>query len=515
MQNDIILFWNSVALEANRQSFTNGKMEQPGPALSARALAIVHIAMYEAYARIISTPDLPPYLQPSDLSAGDPLLSPPTGISAAKAAVSAAAYHTLTFLYPSQKDFFEGKFSESGGTLNEGYNYGLTVAKKIIAYQKDEPNADAKNYIPSFERGKHKVDPDNPGQGFYAPFYGSKSKAFAVTQRFGLVAPPALTSAEYTSALKEVRGKGISPDLMGTLPPSITARSENETLIGLYWGYDGSSGLGTPPRLYNQIVRKIALEKANSEAENARLFALINVAMADAGILCWDQKYIHNFWRPVVGIREHDESMGTATIAKDTVDDLCDCMWLPFGAPATNALNQNLVAQQTSDTYPKNQAVLGKVKNFTPPFPSYPSGHATFGAAALHITRLFYGPEGVNKGGVSVGDKSPDTLFDNLDFVSEELNGINQDARGTVRPRHVRKFTDGLWQMIKENGRSRVYLGVHWVFDAFAVDGENEIDLTKPVGGVPLGIKTAEDIFTAGMKKTSIGPMETLPVTLV
>lgn len=100
-------------------------------------------------------------------------------------------------------------------------------------------------------------------------------------------------------------------------------------------------------------------------------------------------------------------------------------------------------------------------KNFTPPFPAYPSGHATFGAAAFHMTRLFYD-------GVAAKNYAPDKLFDGLTFVSDEFNGVNADNKGTVRPKHVRNFPGGLWQMIEENGRSRVYLGVHWVFDAFA-----------------------------------------------
>ncbi len=99
---------------------------------------------------------------------------------------------------------------------------------------------------------------------------------------------------------------------------------------------------------------------------------------------------------------------------------------------------------------------------------------ATFGAAALHITRLFYGVPSL--------DRNPDSLFNGLDFVSDEFNGKNQDNRGTVRPRHRRKFNNGLWRMIIENGQSRVYLGVHWVFDAFAVNDNNQIDLSRNVG---------------------------------
>jgi vanadium chloroperoxidase len=202
---------------------------------------------------------------------------------------------------------------------------------------------------------------------------------------------------------------------MGTLPDEITARTVDQTVIGVYWAYDGVAELGTPVRLYNQIIREVAKNKPNPDtgvpntpAQNARLFALVNVAMADAGILAWDQKYIHDFWRPVVGIREHDASMGPGATAPDNdISNDCDADWLPLGAPRTNRIG----------------------KNFTPPFPAYPSGHATFGAAAFHITRLFY-----NQGGrFGNNTLSRDNLFDGLSFVSDELNGISRDNKGTVR----------------------------------------------------------------------------------
>jgi hypothetical protein len=85
-------------------------------------------------------------------------------------------------------------------------------------------------------------------------------------------------------------------------------------------------------------------------------------------------------------------------------------------------------------------------KNFTPPLPAYPSGHATFGAAALHITRLFCG-EG---GRYSNNSLTTDNLFAGLDLVWDEFNGINSDNTGAPRPRHRRNFPGGLWQMIEE-----------------------------------------------------------------
>jgi vanadium chloroperoxidase len=464
---DSILFWNEIALEANRVSHTEaGKREQNGPTLSSRALAIVHLAMYDAYAGVVKDPNLPPYL---------PELPKPEAGASAKAAVAAAAHATLSRLFPSQRAFFDSIFAGVGDKSNPGHNFGCIVAQAILKDRENDPTASACDYKPSPARGKHRVDPDNPDQGFDAPFYGRGQKVLQLQKRHELEKPP-FDDNEYLQALRQVRGKGIAPELTGTLP-IISKLERRRNSDRDFWAYDGVPGLGTPPRLYNQIVRRLAIAKGNTEAQNARLFALVNVAMGDAGILAWDQKYIHELWRPVVGVREHDKSIGpAATEANNNISDDGDPHWLPLGAPATNSMR----------------------KNFTPNFPAYPSGHATFGAAALHITRLFYG--------VPSGDRNPDTLFTNLDFVSDEFNGRNQDNRGTVRPRHRRKFNNGLWRMIIENGRSRVYLGVHWVFDAFAVKDNNQVDLSRNVGGVPLGLTIAEDIFSNGLKKSTVGP---------
>jgi vanadium-dependent haloperoxidase-like protein len=481
---DAILYWNDVALEANRVSHTNGKNEQTGPALSPRALALVHLAMYDALAGVVNDPaNLPPYL---------PGLPAPAAGASADAAVAAAAHATLSKLFPSQKAYFDLKHAQAGlggAGLTEGHQFGLAVAQIMLADRKDDPNASDDGHASSMARGAHRPDPDTPDQGYHAPFYGAKSKCFAVTARHELDDPPRPADPgnpddpAYISALREVRGQGIAPELMGTLPPGLNPRTANQTLRGIYWGYDGALGLGTPPRLYNQIVREVAMNTPNPDTgdpntreQNARLFALVNVAMADAGILAWDQKYIHDLWRPVVGIREHDQSSGPTGVGNNAIDNDCDPNWLPLGAPSTNA--------------------TGK-KNFTPPFPAYPSGHATFGAAAFQITRLFYDVD---------RNSTQDDLFDDLEFVSDELNGANKDNKGTVRPRHVRNFPRGLWQMIIQNGRSRVDLGVHWVFDAFAVDNNDQPDLAQNVGGVPLGIKIAEDIFDDGMNKSTVGP---------
>lgn len=468
---DSILYWNDVALEANRVSHTDGLDKGTlGPTLSSRAFAIVHLAMYDAYAGVVNDlANLPPYL--TGLSA--------PGASAA-AAVASAAHATLSALYPSQKAFFDLKHLQAeliGPGVDSGHDFGLLVAKAHLALRKNDPGAGDDGYAPSQAPGRHRPDPDNP-QGFHAPFYGENSRCFAVTARHGLLDPPQPGTADYQRALRQVRGKGIAPELMGTLPTGvlgISPRTVDEYLIGIYWGYDGAAGLGTPPRLYNQIVRRLAIAKGNTEKQNAKLFALVNVAMGDAGILAWEQKYKSEFWRPVVGIREHDKSMGPAGTPNNNINDDCDPNWLPLGAPLTNKAG----------------------KNFTPPFPAYPSGHATFGAAAFQAARRFYG----------VTADGPDALFAGLNFVSDEFNGVNKDNKGAVRPRHVRDFPGGLWQMIIENGFSRVFIGVHWSFDAFALDSAGNPNLAVNIGGVPLGLKIANDIINkvASVSGTAAG----------
>src|SRR5262249_25040897 len=150
---------------------------------------------------------------------------------------------------------------------------------------------------------------------------------------------------------------------------------------------------------------------------NARLFALIDIGLADAGICCWDAKYDHNFWRPVTGIRAADTDGNDGT-APDTG-------WTPLGAPADN----------------------GGGTHFTPPLPAYASGHATFGGTLFRTLADFYGRDDIH-----------------FSFASDEFNGKTVDQNGVVRPVVTRSF-DSFSQAAEENGQSRIYLGIHWSFD--------------------------------------------------
>lgn len=478
---DSILFWNAVALEANRVSHSDpDKRQQNGPTLSSRALAIVHLAMYDAYAGIVGGPNFPRYLNPAPPA---PAVPPAT----ARDAVAGAAHRTLSALFSAQSDYFDAQLS-CFNTAGPSFAFGRTVGQALLNLRANDMDARDCGYVPSPNRGRHRRDPDNPGQGFNSAFYGAQTGTFAVSTNLTLAPPPFNngTAPKYLLALKDVRARGIRPDLTASLPNALFARRRTplDTVTALYWGYDGANRIGTPPRCYNQIVRQVAMtainpaiSQINGEGENARLFAFVNAAMGDAGILAWRQKYCHDFWRPVLGIREHDEKLGPrAPYAVNVNFNDGDPGWLPLGAQSTNSPG---------------------MKNFTPDFPSYPSGHATIGAAAFHITRMFYG--------IAANNKSNDTLFPGF-FVSDELNGGNRDNDGTVRPRYTHFFPGGLWQMIIENATSRVLLGVHWIFDAFDFTEDKNGDLVpslnnENIGGVGLGLRIARSIFAANSGK--------------
>lgn len=419
MARDVILEWNAVMLEANARDHALAHPEEGGPVLTGRAFAIVSGAMYDAYNSVKHI--------------GGAFLTTAPALKGANvdAAVAQAAHDTLLALFPSQKNLFDRSLKvtllmvPNGAKENHGRAVGRLVAAQILAARANDGTDQVMEpgYEPSGLPGFHAADPLHPSQGYYASGAMNVSP-FAITNLDDFAAPPLddgtpagreafMSSPEYTAAYNEVMSLG------GDGKTTPTQRTASQTVIGTFWGYDGRPGLGTPPRLYNQIVRTIAQQQHNSEAQNARLFALVNIAMADAGLAAWNTKYADAMWRPIMGIRYGAADGNAATVG--------DANWTPLGAPASNP--------RPGDT------------NFTPPFPAYTSGHATFGAAAFQILTRFYGRDDIK-----------------FSFVSDEFNGITRDANGHVRPVVKRTF-QSFTQAKLENAQSRIYLGIHWAFD--------------------------------------------------
>jgi Vanadium chloroperoxidase N-terminal domain len=431
---DSILYWNQVALDAAKTDFSSNSPDdkpnpqQNGPTYLARALAIIHLAMHDAYMGIKGTGSPKTYLTYTS-SPGT------TDLQAAQAAVAAAACVTLIAMFDRQKEMFLKKHSEfmimlalSDGDpkISKGLAWGHLVAAKILEDRKNDGSDSPKDlyasndlYVPSAEPYRHRPDPLTPKQGFLGPLWGNvKPFGFNNLKTSITLLPNPESLPEYTADFNEVLVKGVNQG--GT-------RTQSETRIGLFWAYDGARNIGVPPRLYNQVIRAIVEKKGDvKEKENARLFAMVNVAMADAGIQAWHEKYTHNLWRPVVGIREADKGWGPTGKGDNQTGTHGDPYWQPLGAPRTNSSGAS---------------------SFTPGFPAYPSGHATFGTAALRIAQK------------ELGNLPGNFAFQ---FVSDEFNGENIGATG-VRPKYTANLT--IDDAVLENIESRVFLGVHWRFD--------------------------------------------------
>ena len=417
-------------LDANAGDSRLFLQDQGGPTRTSRAFAIVSVAMFDALNSISHR--------------YDPYLTELNGYNNADvtSAVSTAARDTLLSLYPQQARSFTTAYSAAmsripaGTPRSKGIDLGRRVASAILAERSNDNSNSTQPYNFSFWPGYHQPDPLHPHQGVHVPRWGFVDP-FVMSNVHSHLSPPPppLDSFEYAVAFQRLLDFGGD----GIQYPTI--RSPKETVTGIFWAYDGTPGLGTPPRLYNQIVRTIAIQKRNGLESNARLFALVNLAMADAGIQCWYTKYYYELWRPIIGIRNGDDDTNEFTIG--------DPDWLPLGAPATNHAGDGV--------------------NFTPPFPAYGSGHSTFGTAAFTVTSRFYGTGDIR-----------------FRFTSDEYNGINRGSDGKVRPVVTRVYNN-LDEAILENATSRIYLGIHWPFDASA--------------GIDSGIKIADEVYNSVLRR--------------
>jgi hypothetical protein len=441
---DTLRYWNQIAVDASGLDHTPVQPgedrifgEQLGPGRSSRAMAIVHIAMFDAVDAIVGG-----YRSYTGTRAA----RTPASIDAA---IAQAAHNTLIAMFPSQKPTFDALLRDDLRSIpakhehakQNGRDVGRRAAAAILAMRKNDGagGADPKmgtEWPTSDQPGHWRQDPIGKAPIALGAHWGEvKPFVMRSTSQFRLPPPPAMDSEEYTAAFNEVKALGGD----GVTTP--TQRTTEQTLIGVFWAYDGTPSLCAPPRLYNQLTTEISKRDA-SVIRLARLFAIVNVAMADASVAIWESKYYYDFWRPVTGIREADAGTGPTGAGDGNPLTAADVTYSPLGAPASNLTG----------------------KNFTPPFPAYPSGHAGFGGALFESLRNFYRTDRVA-----------------FAFVSDELNGETLGNDGTVRPLIPRSF-DSFSQAEEENGQSRIYLGIHWSFDK--------------TQGIAQGRRVADYVFT-------------------
>lgn len=433
-------YWSNVSMEAMKLDHTPVAPgdtrvygEQFGPHRSSRVMAIVHIAVFDAVNAVLGGYQGYAYRGRVPNASVD-------------AAIAQASHDTLVALYPSQRAQFDAQLVADLAVLpndnhkSKGVQLGKDSAAAILALRANDGSQAAEprlgdEFATSDQPGKWRQDPVSQVPLAVGAYWGRvRPFVLRTASQFRIPAPPPLDSPQYTTAYDAT--KTLGSDSQG-------ARSDDQTVIGIYWAYDGTAGIGAPPRQYSQVTWTVAKQTGTDRdlLQSARLMALVNVAQADAAIAAWESKYYYQVWRPVTGVRESDTGTGPTGLGDSNDNTHGDPNFMPLGAPADNVAGPN----------------------FTPPFPSYPSGHASLGGALFGTLRNFYGRDNV-----------PFT------FVSDEYNGVTRDNQGNVRPLLPRSFQT-FSQAEEENGMSRIYLGVHWMFDK--------------TEGIRLGRRVADYVF--------------------
>ncbi len=332
MHGDEVLHWNSVALTIMQENATH-------PPKVGRDLAIVHIAAYDALMAIKNSHDYF-YFHPSL-----------AGPSSPDAAIAAAAHQTLVGLYPAQQAVLDAELNSrlalipDGPVKTNGLQLGQTIGSSMLGLRSDDGWDDIYDYQGSTDVGMWRPTPPGYESGL-APNWG-KMTPFCIPDSAAFMPgpPPALDSPEYAEAFNEVKLIGGKDSLI---------RTPDQDEIAEFWN-DFPGPTASPPGKWNIIGQVLAEQQGNSLMDNARMFALLNATLADAGIVCWDAKYTYELWRPEDAIRLADTDGNAATEA--------DLGWVP--------------------NWP------------SPPFPEYTSGHSTFSGSAAAALRLFFGTDDI------------------------------------------------------------------------------------------------------------------------
>ena len=326
---DPIASWNEIAEKAVK---TAGHP----PSVAALDFAIVHLAIYDAVQSMDHRHH--PYHGPMHHANGSP-----------NAAAAKAGHDVLVGLFPTQSATIDADYAnflaENGvDPFDPGTEVGAKAALDILKLRSNDgrfpPNPVP--FLGSEEIGQWRPTPSllpgpppslapglTPWVANVTPFTMKANSQFRVQP------PPDLTSEVWASDYNEVKTVGA---LFSTM------RTAEQTDIGYFWADSG-------PVMWQNALRYISRNYVNDAGDSARMYALVEVALADAQIACWESKYFYNFWRPITAIRLGDQD----------------------GNPDT-------------DPDPDWQPLIN-----TPNFPEYTSGHATTTGAIAQALRLFFG----------------------------------------------------------------------------------------------------------------------------
>lgn len=294
---DAVADWNQTAVRATEIAGA------PVP-VQTRAMSIVHAAMFDAVNAVVRK--YTPYAV--DIRAPE---------ASAEVAVAAAAHGILVRLYPPQKAITDLALASSlskvpdGPAKNQGLRLGQEVAEKLFAMRKDDGALAQASYTFGSGPGIYQATPPmnmNPALPQWrsvAPFL-MKPITVNSPRQFSFAGPPDVTSAAFAKDFDEVKRLGSRVS---------TERTTEQTAVAIHW-----AGSEVPP--FNAIARAASAAKSLSLIDNARLFALLNMTMADSLIVGFEAKYAFNFWRPVTAIRNASIANNVALTA--------DASWEPL-----------------------------------------------------------------------------------------------------------------------------------------------------------------------------------------
>jgi hypothetical protein len=319
---DVVTDWNRTAVETAAAA-------QPNPQRQQRVAAMVQVAVHDAVNSI--SPRYKAYAVRVPAPAG--ALMEPAAIQ--------AAYGVLIRLLPSQAARLDAARSASlsafpdGPAKDEGVAVGEAVAVRVVTLRSNDGSDVDEPYTFGSGPGEYQRTPPTfgnpavPAWRFVTPFVLRRADQFRAE------GPPSLDSEQWIADFNETKSLGRVDS---------SERTAEQTTIALC---DAEGSLAT----WNRVARNMAEQRRTGLHENARLFALLNLAMNDAIIACWDSKYTYRFWRPVTAIPAGDTDGSDSTEA--------DPDWLPLRP--------------------------------TPLHPEYPSAHGCASAAASEVLTSVFG----------------------------------------------------------------------------------------------------------------------------
>ena len=320
--------WNTELLNAVRADSTS-------PNTAVRSFAILHTAIHDGLN--IVEGKYHTYAQHGDLC---PELD-------AGAVASGAAFQVAGILYPARKPVFrkllkefQRDFGKNNATLTSSLEKGYRVADLILQLRQDDGASTQVTYVPVDQVGKWRRTPSRHRPPEQPHWRNVHPFCIDLVEKFLPPPPPALESKQYATALEEARRLGGKTS---------RHRTDTQSLIAKFWA--DFSYTESPPGHWNQIAGEVVKREKLPLLEAARLYALLNLSMADAGIVAWEAKYRYHLWRPVHAIPAAEKDGNPATRA--------DKDWEPYLE--------------------------------SPPHPEYVSGHSTYSGAGAEILKLFLG----------------------------------------------------------------------------------------------------------------------------